>query len=37
MPDQPLDTITGTDTDIVGQDHSHTPMDIEVTVAIIHA
>ena len=35
MPDQLLDT-TGTGTDIAGQDHSHTPTDIEVTVAIIH-
>ena len=37
MPDQPLDTTTGTDTDIAGRDHSHTLMDIEVTVMIIHA
>ena len=37
MPDHPLDTTTGTDTDIAGQDHSHTCRDIEVTVTIIHA
>ena len=35
MPDQLLNT-TGTGTDIAGQDHSHTPTDIEVTVTIIH-
>ena len=37
MPDQPLDTTTGTGKDIVGQDHSHTLMDIEVTIEIILA
>ena len=36
MPDQLLDTTTGTGTDI-GQDHSHTLLDIKVTVMIIHA
>ena len=36
MPDQLLDTATGTGTDIAGQDHSHTLTDIEVTIAIIH-
>ena len=35
MPDQVLNT-TGTGIDIAGQDHSHTPADIEVTAAIIH-
>ena len=35
MPDQLLNT-TGTGTDIAGQDHSHTPADIKVTVTIIH-
>ena len=34
-PDQLLDT-TWTGTDIAGQGHSHTPIDINVTVAIIH-
>ena len=37
MPDQPLDTATGTGTDIAGQDHSHTLTDIKVTIAMIHA
>ena len=37
VPDQPLDTTTRTGTDIAGQDHSHTLMDIKVTVTIIHA
>ena len=36
MPDQLLDTATGTGADIAGQDHSHTLTDIEVTIAIIH-
>ena len=36
MPDQPLDTTTGTGTDKAGQDHSHTFTDIKVTVIIIH-
>ena len=36
MPDQLLDTVTRTGTDIAGQDHSHTFTDIKVTVAIIH-
>ena len=36
MPDQILDTTTRTGTDI-GQDHSHTLMDIKVTVTLIHA
>ena len=36
MPDQLLDTATGTGTDIAGQDHNHTLTDIEVTIAIIH-
>ena len=35
MPDPLLDT-TWTGTDIASQDYSHTPTDIEVTVAIIH-
>ena len=35
VPDELLGTITGTGTDIVGQDHSHTLTDIEVTVTII--
>ena len=35
-PDQLLDTITGTCTNIAGQDHSHTLADIKVTVTIIH-
>ena len=35
MTDQLLN-ITGTSTDITGQDHSHPSTDIEVTVAIIH-
>ena len=35
MQDQLLDT-TRTGTDIARQDHSHTPTDIEVKVAIIH-
>ena len=37
MPDQLLDTTNATGTDIAGQDHGHTFMDIEVTVAIIHS
>ena len=37
MPDILLDTTTRTDTDIAGQDHSHTLVGIEVTVMIIHA
>ena len=37
MPDQLLDTTPGTGTDIAGQNHSHTLMNIEVTVMIIHA
>ena len=37
MPDQPLDTTARTGTDIAGWDHSHTLMDIEATVTIIHA
>ena len=36
MPDQLLDTTTGTGIDIAGQDHSHTLTDIKVTVIIIH-
>ena len=36
MPDQPLDMTTGTGIDIAGQDHSHTLIDIEVTVIITH-
>ena len=36
MPDQPLDTTARIGTDIVGQDHSHTLVDIKVTVTIIH-
>ena len=32
-----LDTSTRTGTDIAGQDHSHTLVDIEVTVMIIYA
>ena len=36
MPDQLLDTTTGTGTDIAGQDHSHTLADIKVTITIIH-
>ena len=35
MPYQLLNT-TGTGIDIAGQDHSHTPTDIEVTVMITH-
>ena len=35
MPHQLLDTIR-TGTDIAGQDHSHAPTDIKVTVTIIH-
>ena len=37
MPDQLLDTTTGTGTYIAGQDHSHTLIDIKVTAMIIHA
>ena len=36
MPDQLLDTTTGTGTDIAGQDHSHTLADIKVIVIITH-
>ena len=36
MPDSLLDTATGTGIDIAGQDYSHTPADIEVTITIIH-
>ena len=36
MPDELLDTTTGTGIDIAGQDHSHTLTDIEVAIAIIH-
>ena len=36
MPDQLLDTTTGTGTDIAGKDHSHTLTYIKVTVIIIH-
>ena len=36
MPDHLLDTVTGTGTDKVGQDHSHTLTDIKVTVTTIH-
>ena len=36
MPDQLLDTDTGTGTDIAGKDHSHTLADIKVTITIIH-
>ena len=36
MPDQLLDTITRTGTDIAGQDHSHNLTDIKVTVTTIH-
>ena len=36
MPDQCLDTIAGTGTDIAGQYHSHTLIDIKATVAIIY-
>ena len=36
MPDQILDTNARTGTDIAGQDHSHTLMNIQVTVTIIH-
>ena len=36
MPDQLLDTTTGTGTDIAGQGHSHALADIKVTIAIIH-
>ena len=35
VPDQLLNT-TEIGTDIAGQDHSHTPTDIEITVKIIH-
>ena len=35
MLDQLLNT-TGTGTGIAGEDHSHTPADIEVTAAILH-
>ena len=37
MLDQLLDTTAGTGTDIAGQHHSHTLVDIEATVTIIHA
>ena len=37
IPDQLLDTTTGTDTGIAGRDHSHTLIDIKVIVTIIHA
>ena len=35
IPDQPLDTTTGTGTGMAGQDHSNTLLDIKVTVMII--
>ena len=36
MPDQLLNITTGTGIDIAVEDHSHTLVDIKVTVAIIH-
>ena len=36
MPDQLLDTTTRTGTDIAGQNHSHTPADINFTITIIN-
>ena len=36
MPDQLLDTTTGIDIGITGQDHSYTLVDIKVTVMIVH-